>query len=567
MQHAPLARQEPACRVLEEHYRNCESWDDLVRINRAQLGRLEDPYERQQLLRQMASVQEGSLDDSQGAFDSLALALGEVGCEPDVLGELDRLSISLGSQGQLAELYEAQVSASLNEELGLPMHRRLARMYQGQFGAPQQAVGHWDAVLATEGYDVEALGCLDRLHTTQRNWASLTDVLRRRVDVAENGHSHAIRCRLGRLLEVVEGDVTGAIEMHSVVLGDDPENELALTELERLVMLPDHRNAVSDILDGLYRDGGNWKKLAILQELRVEATEDPVDQAALWSEAAQLREEELSDPETALDNLFLGLHAAPTDDEIRESVVRLGTAQNRWSELAVAFERSLDGGLDLDTSLLVRTRVAEWCREQLHDDVRAQGHYSSILEVDPENGSALRALEEIHQKSGSWTELAAVYRREIESTFEPDEKRERLGQLARLQENQLADRAGAIESFLECLAIDDEDAEAIESLERLYEEGAEWSALADLQTRRSANCYDEELLLGILGKLGAICREQLGEPERAIEAFERILEVQPEHAAAIGALLQMYASAERWPELHEVPHLRIDSKTLIIATL
>lgn len=119
--------EEPACRVLEEHYRSSECRDDLVRINRAQLGRLEDPYERQQLLRQMASVQEGSLDDSQGAFDSLALALGEVGCEPDVLGELDRLSNSLGSQGQLAELYEAQVSASLNEELGLPMHRRPMR--------------------------------------------------------------------------------------------------------------------------------------------------------------------------------------------------------------------------------------------------------------------------------------------------------------------------------------------------------------------------------------------------------------------------------------------------------
>jgi tetratricopeptide (TPR) repeat protein len=218
----------------------------------------------------------------------------------------------------------------------------------------------------------------------------------------------------------------------------------------------------------------------------------------------------------------------------------------------MAFERVLDGGLDLDTSLSVRTRVAEWCREQLDDDARAQGHYTTILEVDPENAGALSALEEIHQKSGSWTELAIVYRREIEATFEPDEKRRRLGQLARLQENQLADRSGAVESFLECMAIDDGDAEAIGALERLYEEGAEWSALADLQTRRSVNCYDEDELLGILEKLGTICRDQLGDAERAIEAFERMLEAQPEHEAAIGALLPMYATAERWPELHEV---------------
>ncbi|MCB9538753.1 MAG: tetratricopeptide repeat protein [Myxococcales bacterium] len=541
-----------AGRVLEPYYEAQGEPEALARVYELQLLDLDDPSERIDLLKRLAELRYGVLKHPRSAFESYARAFQEETTDPDVLQALHDLSDELTLHDRLADLYRDRVAQTLDAEVARDLNRRLARIYDGKLDDHRAAVESWQAVLNADPYDAEALEALDRRYTVAENWQALIEVLRRRIDLGGEEDGYDLRFRLGYLLEVVEGDVASAIDLYRSILWEKPDHTFSREAMERLAVHVEHRRAIAEVLDPIYRDAAQWDKLAILTEMRIELNEDPRERAMLWTQSAHLREQELNDTDAALLCMLRALDEMPTDEEVRSELVRIATERGAWAQLADAFAATLDRIDDLDLRLEDNLRIADWCRGRLRDPGRAAGHYLAALEIDEGNERALDALESLYEQAEDWASLADIQRRKANALFDLDEKRARLHRLAELSADKLEDPAAAVAAYEEILEIDEADAKALQALERLHERAEDWPALVGVLERRAETIYDGEALARIHRRLGELARDRLGDAGRAAEAFERVLDLEPDALDATEALITLYGQLSNWAAMQEV---------------
>ena len=75
------------------------------------------------------------------------------------------------------------------------------------------------------------------LYTATDNWSALI-VTERRLEHASELDMLDLSCRLGELVEVVEGDIPRAVDLHRSVLWEDASHQASREELERLADIP-----------------------------------------------------------------------------------------------------------------------------------------------------------------------------------------------------------------------------------------------------------------------------------------------------------------------------------------
>lgn len=543
-----------AGRVLEPYYRERDQPEALARIYELQLLDLDDRSERLELLKRLGKLRYEVLKHPPSAFDSYARAFREDPADPDIVDALHDLADELKTHEELAAIYVEQAASTLDAEVARNLNRRLARLLDSKLARHDDAVLAWQAVLGADGYDAEALEALDRLYQESQNWGALTEVLRRRIDISSDDDAEVsdLRFRLGYLLEVVESDVAGAIELYRGILWENPAHGYSREAMERLAVHAEYRLAIADVLEPIYTDQAQWDKLAILTEMRIELARDARERAQLWVRSAELREQELGDADSALESILNAFRELPQDHDVRAEVVRIATERGAWSRLVEAFEAAQEQLDDPDLQLEDRLRIADWARGRLRDEPRAIASYQAALELDGDNERALDALQQLYQSAGNWAALARVYRQRADALFDLDEKKARLHALGELSADKLGDIEGAVAAYAEVLDIDDADARALGQLETLHTRAEDWSALYEVLARRAETVYDGPELARIHRRMGDLARVQLADGELAAESYEKVLEFEPESVTAMSALRELYEAGERWDRLQQV---------------
>ncbi|MFN3202425.1 MAG: hypothetical protein ACE366_28760 [Bradymonadia bacterium] len=541
-----------ASRVLERHYSAVEAHEALARILELQLEETQERAERLTLFCRLARIHRDHLGDAQGAFDFFGLAFQEDPTEAEVVQALDTLGAELQAFDRVAELYAGQAAAVLDATVSQALSRKLALIYEQELSEPIQAIDAWRAVLRADPYDAEALKALDALYLGQQDWPALIEILRSRIELAEEGEMVELRFRLGYLLEAVEGDLAGALTLYRQVLWDQADHRYALEAMERLAVNLEHREAVAEVLDPIYREAELWEKVAILTEMRVELADDARDRATLWGQIAQIREGNLTDTEGAFQAQRLAFVEDPEDEDVRGEFLRLGAELKAWSSMIEAIEHAQDAINDVDLRLEDQIRMAQWCRDEIGDLGEAVRHYQVALDYDGENDDALTALEALYTEAESWSALAEVHRVRAASLFDLDEKKARLLKLGALCAEALEDLDGAVSAYEEILDIDDADADALGALEGLFEGHGRHSDLVGILERRVDVTMDSEELIGLHRRIGVLCRDALDDIERAADAFERALDHDAGDAESLAALTQLYTQLASWDRLQDV---------------
>ena len=541
-----------ASRMLEPHYAGHGMPELLARIFELQLLDIDDRVERMELLKRLARLRYEVLKHPRSAFESYLRAFQEDPADEEIVDALHELADELGAHEALAGAYEEQIPAALDAEVNRGLNRRLARLFDGKLNRPDRAIEAWQAVLRGDAYDRESLASLDRLYQARQDWELLIDILRREIDLGGEGDNTDLRFRLGYLLEVVRNDVPAAIELYRSILWERPEHAYALESMERLAVHLEHRAAIAEVLEPIYREKAAWDKMAILDEMRIELTVDSVEQARLWMASAELREVKLQDADGALECLFRAFDATPEDEDVRKALVRVATERGAWERLAAAFDGVQSRILDPEQKVEDLLHVAEWCRGRLRDTYRAAERFVSVLTLDPNNTKALDALEEIYTEAEVWPRLAEIHRRKAELLYDLDEKRQRLHLLGTLCADKLNDAAAAVAAYEEALALDESDARTLDALEELHELTGNAAALHAILGKKSECTYDSADLAHLHRRMAAIAGAQLGQHGLAAESLEKVVELEPDDLDAVRQLRAAYESLEAWERLQDV---------------
>ena len=87
--------------------------------------------------------------------------------------------------------------------------------------------------------------------------------IRAQIDQSDEPQTrNSLRCRLGQVHEDNLEDLTSAVDVYEEALGDEGGGIVApLNALEKLILEDDQRQRIAEILEPIYRETDEWKKL------------------------------------------------------------------------------------------------------------------------------------------------------------------------------------------------------------------------------------------------------------------------------------------------------------------
>src|SRR6185503_2999089 len=98
---------------------------------------------------------------------------------------------------------------------------------------------------------------------------------------------------------------------------------------------------------------------------------------------------------------------------------------------------------------------------------------------------SIQALEGIYERAGRWPELMTTYEREMEAALGDAHQARVCSNMARLCEDQLHDRARAIQLWHRVLDLRGEEPEALNALGELYALEGDWRNVVQMLERES----------------------------------------------------------------------------------
>ena len=102
------------------------------------------------------------------------------------------------------------------------------------------------------------------------------------------------------------------------------------------------------------------------------------------------------------------------------------------------------------------------------------------------------------------------------------------------------------------LLIDDRNAKAYRDLERLYRQERKWEELVETYRKHIVVTNDATERIDLYTKMGQVYESELRDLDRAIEAYNDVLNFEGDHNDALAGLARLYEETEQWDRAVEM---------------
>jgi tetratricopeptide (TPR) repeat protein len=450
------------------------------------------------------------------------------------------------------------------ELLGDPMQKeellaQMAEVHREKLDEPVEAIARYREILEIDPASDRALSALDGLYESQSMWAELADNVQRQLDLAEDHTQQtSYMLRLALLREQRMGALEAAIEIYREVLSRDPSNEVALAALERLMQKPDHELAISEILEPLYRDMSEFGKLVGVHEIQARHAGSSEQRIALLHTIAELHEVQIGDLGSAVASYARALREDPSHEATQAQIERVALANGDAAGLAQIYEEQVSRVDDPMAAALLHVKAAQIRENMLNDVHAAINHYKRVLELDPNHLEAASSLERLYQMTEQYEALSSIYLSKSKMLGDIEEQKQHLYRAAQIEEDVLNQPLKAVEVYKQVLELDAEDLPSLDKLVELFLKLERWEDLLGIYTKKADIVSDPEAKKAIYAEMGAVYERELADSARAIDTYQRILEVDPSDRDAIGRLDALYLATGNWNELLSVLEREVD---------
>jgi tetratricopeptide (TPR) repeat protein len=536
----------------------------LVEAYERATGKIAVPGDAHPLMAVVARVQEHDLADTDRALETNRKILAHAPDDRDAIDALERLYLAKQRYPELLAIYDKKLALGADPEARKEIQYKVGQLYEEEIGDDAKAVAAYRAILAQAGDERAALAALHRIHEKRSEWKDLGEVLQRELAlVPPTDPAHvALKFRFGQVCEQHLGDTAGAIGAYQEILGIDPGHEGARAALERFLPDDGHQLVAADILEPIYELLEAWPALVGVHEIQLKHEKGPTRRVALLMRIGELHASKLGDAAAAFDAYARAFREDPARPEVRGELERIAPiiesgsdgAADGWKRLVDLYEGALtrgggtsDTSVPLDTGLLheLSLKVAAAYDERLDSTPKAIEHYRRALALEPEDTTALEALDRLFSREEKYSDLLDIYRRKVDLSHDPEERLALLFRIASLWEEMLQNPEEAITTYKEILGHDPVNLRALKALDRLYLQQRHWQDLGDNLVRQLALVSgdpDEEVRL--LTRLAELREKQLKEVAAAVDTYRQVLERRPDDPTAIAALERLIGDPE-----------------------
>ena len=544
--------------ALDRLFSATERWSDLAEIlaREAEIG--QSPEEILEFKFRLGQVHQTRLNDLSSAIAAYREVITAAPEHMNTLDALEGLFARGIKQIEIGEILEPLHLASGNwEKLGgvleallaqitepvdrVAMYHRLAELHEERLIALDGALGIYVRTIKEYPTDEKTLEEIERLSgSVDGGWEQLANAY---ADVlglhGDKGVQTTIGKRLARVFEDELGDITKAEETYRYVLGVEPLDAEALQHLDRI-----------------YTSIEQYPELAQVLEQRVRASQEPYELIELYGRLGQVYEERLNQPDDAIRafrRIFDELDR--TNDQAISALERIYGAKGSWTDLREVLERELENASGDSEEADIRAKMAHLLADRLGDVPRAVETWKRVLDLRGEDPEALGALANLYERMEQWAELCEVLERHYDIAADDEARVAVLTRRAKLFNERLNRDDSSLEDYSRVLDIDYANVEA------LYAIAAIWRTRADAQelvtalhqtVDRAATSLPAENMVAIFRELGVTYQQTLNQPYDAIDAWRKLLEVDPRDFEAMAALENLLRAEERWVEVIDV---------------
>ena len=410
----------------------------LIALRREELGELEGDEALQKRI-ELARLAEERLGDRREAIEAWNDVLANHGDVDQALAALARLYERENRWANAAEILHRKLM-TCEREPAIRLLNHLGGLYDDRLHSRRDAMAVWEELLRLEPGHDKATRRLRDAYIAERRWDELTRLYeqqRRVPDLVEVLQSAADRI----------GDVDERVALYrrvaSLCQTQLGQPERAVKALERtLAIQPDNLDVARELLP-IYREQSNWARLMNTMEVLLGAAGSDEERLDLIEQLGQVAEQRLSSATLTLQWSREAYLLRPTDEGIRGRLESAAERADGWDELTRVYEQRLaTEGLEDSERLELLGKLAVIARDRLFKPDDAQRYFRRIVEADPTNSDAMRALEEIYTSTRRWDDLSEIYRKRLDITDSDEDRLSTLQSLAQLQEQQLADLDG-----------------------------------------------------------------------------------------------------------------------------
>ena len=493
--------------------------------------------------------QQGQVDAAAQAYEK-ALAI-EPSHQPALMA-MDDLFRGAGRFDDLVKVYRRRIALVSDPPAIERLYLEMARVLEVELGKPDLAIAAYREVLEEQPDSAAVLRALDDLFSRLGRADDLAKNLEAQLELAADDDDWVrLTLRLAGLRES-QNSLDQAIEGYKAVLDRDSSQEAALAALERLFENPASELTVAEILEPLYRSGGDHRKLIRVHEVQVRRASDAGRKVELLGAIAELHEDAGSDLSAAFDTMARALAADPSNEKSLESLSRLASATQRFVDLARITAEQADQVKDAELKSSLYMFSAQVLEDSVGDSARAITLYKLAFEAAGGHIPAAEALERLYQATEQYAEMSAILQQKAELLDDPEAQKKALYEAARLEEELLEKPTGAIAVYEKVLELDADDLRSVEALIGLFLGLSKWEELLKAYTRKVDLIFDVDEKKQVLYEVGAVYERELASVERAIDTYQRVLEIDPDDLIALGRLDVLYQTAGNWQELLSV---------------
>jgi tetratricopeptide (TPR) repeat protein len=527
-----------AVRELARVYEALGRWRDLL-TTQMRLAELErDDTMKAELYRSIAKrwlEQFSNVQNAIEAFEKLRQA------KPDDQETFDQLRELYGKRRAYKPLYDLLESDTRNKSGAerRALWAEMARLASDRLDKGSDASRLYRLILDEEPTDAAALDALEKQAERDKDFATVTSVLERRI--ANNEDNAAKISGLQRLAQIYAERLDNqpeALRAWRRILDLAPGHPKALRTLREAYIASNDIDALAD----LYAVMKDWNGLAEVLSNGADRTDDVEKKVQLSYRVANLFENELRQPERAFRAYERILSVKPDDERAATALMPIYEREEKWARLPALYEVLLNyAHADQDKRFLYG-KLTYVIGDRLSDKVAAMRWARKTYELVPQDPHALQALENLARVSGEWNVLTeAIHDRVNSSGSSPEEKRSLRLKLAEISAHHAGAPDDAVTAYRDLIETNPNDADAVAALDRLLrsqpdrKDDLRW--LFKLRIDRAGAVSEA---VSLLAEWANLEEDVFGEPNRAIAVYKDLLKQSPKHAPALRGLVRIY---------------------------
>lgn len=531
-----------ARKALADHLRDRRDWRGLADLQAAEAERAEGA-ERLTRLQELAETCEQQLGDVERA-NAAWKRLAELDPErPAAREALRRLGARSKMWESLIAVLHKEAAAAGDARGKAEAVKRMAGVFRERQVDPLRAIQLYEEALELAPGDTAALKALAELYERQGDDKGVLRTLRRQLEATAVKPAQltgpARIERLGLLRRTAQlgesaGDIDAVVFACTAVLEIAPGEREALDRLERVL-----------------ERAGDAAGLESALAYHAEAAGGHADRARALRRLAKVADQR-GDALSAMERWEALVKVAPNDREALEALASHYEQAKRPVELAAVLERLVDAPRAVHDEVgkaAARRRYALVLDEQVDDRPRAVKAWRRVLDAHPRDREALERLAALTYEMSAWRDLTEILARQsaVLAVDAPGEAVTVARARAKLLERELHSPREAATALADLIAgVGPADLDAHEELARLQVSLGDLDGAARTLERLVWLAPAAEDRIAALRRIGDLARGPLADPRRALQAYERALELSPDDREVLAETAALYARVGEW---------------------